>query len=178
MLAAIAAVAVAAPSKTVAISDPKGDVDGELDIQRAQLGLASDRRVRAVMTFAEKVDPRALLARSGPPGSACVRIWTKSDADPAAMPPDRLVCVTARSGDELRASVLQQRDAGLPSNVASASVGTVQSGRSLVVRFSQSSLGRPERIRFAIEATQRGCPRVSCVDQAPGDGAVRSFRLR
>ena len=57
VLAPVVAVAVAAPSKTVAISDPKGDVDDGPDIQRAQLGLASDGRLRAVVTLAEKVDP-------------------------------------------------------------------------------------------------------------------------
>ena len=173
-----AAVALAAPSEPVAISDPKGDVAGALDIQRIQLGVASDGRLRAVVTLTEKVDPRNLLARSGPPGSVCVKIWTAAGADPAVSPADRLVCVTARTADELRASVLRQRAARLPERVASADVGTNESRRSLIVRFAQSTLGRPELIRFAVESTSRGCPRVSCVDQVPGDGAVRRFRLR
>lgn len=177
-LAPVAAVAIAAPSRTVAIPDDKGDVDGALDIQRAQFGIASDGRLRAVITLAEKVDPAALLARSGPPGSVCVKIWTAADADPAATPPDRLVCVTARSADELRATVLRQSRAGVPERVASATVGTNASRRSLIVRFAQSSLASPALIRFAVESTRRGCPRVSCVDQVPDEGAVRRFRLR
>jgi hypothetical protein len=172
------AIALAATSKPVAFSDPKGDVAGALDIQRAQLGLASDGRLRAVITLTAKLEPGALLARSGPPGSACLKIWTAADSDPASMPADRLVCVTARTKDELRASVLQQRTPGLPERVASAKVGMNDSRRSLIVRFAQSALGRPELIRFAFESTARGCPRVSCVDQAPDDGAVRRFRLR
>jgi hypothetical protein len=178
VVASVAAVAIAAPSKTVAISDRKGDVDGALDIQRAQFGIASDGRLRAVITLAEKVDPGALLTRSGPPGSVCVKIWTAADADPAATAPDRLVCVTARSSDELRASVLRQSRPGSPERVATASVGTNDSRRSLIVRFAQSALGSPGLIRFAVESTRRGCPRVSCVDQVPDDGAVRRFRLR
>ena len=86
--------------------------------------------------------------------------------------------MTARSADELRASVLRAAPPGLPTRVASAAVGTNRSRRSLVVRFAQSSLGRPALIRFAIESTRRGCPRVSCVDTVPDEGAVRRFRLR
>ena len=52
------------------------------------------------------------------------------------------------------------------------------SKRSFILRVSQSSLGRPELIRFAVESTRPGCARVSCIDQAPDDGAVRRFRLR
>ena len=182
MTAAIAALgaaaALAATSGTIHISDAKDDVAGALDLQRATLKRAADGRLRAVVTFTDKVSPRMMLASSGPPGSVCLKIWTDDDADPQATVPDRLVCVTARSKDELRASVLEQRSAGLPTHVASASVGRNKSGRSLVVRFAQSSLGRPELIRFAIEATRRGCPRVSCVDQVPDAGAVRRFRLR
>lgn len=177
-LAPVSAVAIAATSKTVVISDRTGDVDGALDIQRAQLGVAADGRMRAVVTLAEKLEPGDLLARSGPPGSVCVKVWTASDADPAATPPDRLVCVTARSSDELRATVLRQSRPGLPERVASASVARNESGRSLIVRFAQSSLASPELIRFAVESTRRGCPRVSCVDQVPENGAVRRFRLR
>lgn len=178
LLALAAAVAVAATSRPVALSDRKGDVAGALDIQRAQLGVASDGRLRAVITLTQKVDPAAMLTRSGPPGSVCVKIWTAADADPAVSPADRLVCVTARTSAALRASVLRQDAGRLPERVASADVGTNASRRSLVVRFAQSTLGRPELIRFAVESTSRGCPRVSCVDQVPDRGAVRRFRLR
>ena len=52
------------------------------------------------------------------------------------------------------------------------------SGRSVVLRFAQSSLGRPPRISFAAESTRPGCERVSCIDSAPDGGATRTFRLR
>ena len=122
--------------------------------------------------------PRDLLADSGPPGSVCLRVWTAADADPRSTRPDRLVCVTARSASELRASVLEQRDAGLPRRVGSASVRRNASGRSLIVRISQSALGRPGRIRFAAESTRPGCERASCIDTAPAAPATRVFRLR
>jgi hypothetical protein len=172
------AVALAAPSKAVVFSDPTGDVSGPLDLQRAALSRGSDGRLRLVATFAAKVEPQALLAKTGPPGSTCARIWTDPAADPAATRPDRLVCVTADKDAKLRASVLEQRDSGLPRRIAAAAVTANASGRSFVVRVSQSALGRPARIRFALESTRPGCERISCIDTAPDAGAVRRFRLR
>jgi hypothetical protein len=52
------------------------------------------------------------------------------------------------------------------------------SGRSFIVRVSQSALGRPALIRFAFESTRPGCDRVSCIDTVPDGGATRRFRLR
>jgi len=172
------AAALAAPSRPIIIQDAADDVSGPLDLRRAALSRGSDGRLRAILTFAGKVTPSALLASSGPPGSACVRIWTDPNADPAATRPDRLVCVTARSEDELRGGVFAQRDAGLPRRVASASVKGSASGRSFVTRISQSSLGGPRLIRFAVESTRPGCERTTCVDTAPAAGRVRRFRLR
>ena len=179
-LAAAAAVgtAGAATSRPVVLTDPSADVAGPLDITRFSLRRASDGRLRGVVTFAAMVTPETLLARSGPPGSACIRVWTDSDADPAATPPRRLVCVTARSDDELRGGVYEGSGSGLPERVADASISVTASGRSVVIRFTQSSLGRPQRIRFAVEATRPGCARSSCVDTVPDGRSVRSFRLR
>lgn len=176
--AIVASVAFAAPSKTVVMADAGDDVGGALDLTRVSLQRASDGRLRAVLTFAEKVTPRALLASSGPPGSACLRIWTAPDADPQATRPDRLVCVTARSQDELRGGVYEMTGAGLPKRLADAAVKRNASGRSIVIRFTQSALARPERIRFAVESTRPGCERASCIDTVPDKGAVRIFRLR
>jgi len=173
-----ASVALGATSKAVEIDDPKEDVTGVLDLQRAALNLAPEGRLRAVITVARRLDPRELLAGTGPPGSLCVKVWTDEDADPATTRADRLVCVTARSSDELRASVLSQTAPGLPVRVTSAPVSVTRTGRSVVVRISQSSLGRPRLIRFAFESTRPGCERVSCVDEAPDKGAVRRFRVR
>jgi hypothetical protein len=51
-------------------------------------------------------------------------------------------------------------------------------GRSIVLRFTQSSIGRPQRIRFAVESTRPGCERVTCIDRVPEGSATRTFRLR
>jgi hypothetical protein len=173
-----ASAAFAATSKTVEIPDAKGDVTGALDLQRASLNLASDGRLRAVITLAAKADPSKMLAESGPPGSVCVKLWTDEEADATATRADRLVCVTARTKDALRATVFSQTAPGLPVRVGPAQVRVNKSGRSLMVRFSQSSLGRPELVRFAVESTRPGCERVSCIDSAPDKGAVRRFRVR
>ena len=178
LAAAVVGTAGAAASRPIVLTDPAADVAGPLDITRFSLRRASDGRLRGVVTFAGRVTPRMLLARSGPPGSACIRIWTEADADPDAMPPARLVCVTARSDDELRGGVYDGARAGPPGRVDDASITTTRSGRSIVIRFTQSSLGRPQRIRFAVESTRPGCFRTSCVDTLPDGRAVRSFRLR
>lgn len=169
---------LAAPSKPIVVRDARGDVTGTLDLQRFQLSLEEDRRLRAVVTFAGKVTAADMLARSGPPGSVCLRVWTAEDADPAAARPDRLVCVTARTRTALRATVLRQDGPGLPQRVGSAAITASKSDRSLIIRFAQSDLGAPQRIRYGLESTRRGCQRPSCVDRAPGGPATRRFRLR
>ena len=174
----VAVGAFAATSKPVEIRDAKADVTGVLDLQRGSLRRASDGRLRASVTLAGKLDPKAMLAKSGPPGSVCLKVWTDAGADPAAARPDRLVCVTARSDGDLRASVFEETARGLPRRLGAASVTLNKSARSLVLRVSQSALGRPELMRFAIESTLPGCERVSCVDEVPDKGAVRRFRLR
>jgi hypothetical protein len=169
--------AFAATTKPVVLTDPAGDVKGPLDLARVSLQRASDGRLRAAVSFAANITPKTLLASSGPPGSACLRIWTAAGADPAATRPDRLVCITARSQDELRGGVYEVTGPDLPKRLADASVRHT-SGRNVVIRFTQSSLGSPRRIRFAVEATQPGCERPSCIDTLPDAGAAKGFRLR
>jgi hypothetical protein len=175
---AVAVALAATPSKPFVISDPPSDVTGPLDIQRAGLARASDGRLRAVVTFAAKVTPKDLLAKTGPPGSVCLRIWTDGDADPAATRPDRLVCVTAGKDEKLRAGVYEQPDSATLRRAAAATVTANASGRSFVVKVSQSALGRPQVIRLGFESTRPGCDRVSCIDNVPDAGATRRFRLR
>ena len=175
-LAVVAALA-ATTTKPVAIDDAASDVSGPLDLQRVTLHRLSDGHLRAIVTFVGTVSAGTLLAPSGPPGSACLRVWTDPAADPQAMRPDRLVCVTARSADELRAGVYQQLGQRLR-RVAPAQARTNRSGRSFVIRITQSSLGGPAFIRFSAESTRPGCERVSCIDTAPEGGRVRHFRLQ
>ena len=180
--AAIAALVVsaapAATSKTIVITDAREDVSGPLDLRRVSLQRASDGRLRAALSFTEKLTPKALLAGSGPPGSACIRIWTGADADPRSMRPERLACVSARSDDEFRGGVYDATGAGLPERITGASVKITGSRTTIVLRFTQSSIGRPQRFRFAAESTRPGCERATCIDVAPAGGRARMFRLR
>lgn len=146
------------------------------DLTRVSVGRGDDGRLRAALTLGEEIRPRDLVARSGPPGSLCLRLWTAST--PPNTRPDYLVCVTAEAnGRTLRGTVLRERsDAALPHRVAAASV-TRKGGRSVIVRFSQSSIGRPAVLRFAAEATRPGCVRTSCVDTAPDAPAAARLRL-
>lgn len=178
MAALAVSAAPAATSKTVVIRDARGDVSGALDLTRVSLQRASDGRLRAAISFAGRLRPKALLASSGTPGSACLRIWTARGVDPASARPDRLVCVTARSEDELRGGVYATEGAGLPKRLAGASVKLTTSRRSIILRFTQSSIRRPQRLRFAAESTRPGCARAACIDTAPAGGAARSFRPR
>jgi hypothetical protein len=176
--ALVVSAAPATTSKTIVVSDARNDVSGALDLTRVSLQRASDGRLRAALSFAGRLTPKALLASSGPPGSACLRLWTGAEADPATMRPDRLACVTARSDDEFRGGIYDATGAALPKRVASASVKLTASATSLVLRFTQSSIGRPQRFRFAVESTRPGCERAACIDTVPDSGAARTFRLR
>ncbi len=76
LVALVASAALAATSKTLVVTDARDDVSGPLDLTRVSLQRASDGRLRAAISFKDKLTPKTLLASSGPPGSACVRIWT------------------------------------------------------------------------------------------------------
>jgi hypothetical protein len=93
----------------VVVKDAKGDAPaGSPDLTRAQLGLSSDRRLRAALTLAGDWVARDLLAGDGPPGSVCARLWTVTR--PGSAPPDYLACVTSRAdGETFRGSVFQTR---------------------------------------------------------------------
>ena len=88
------------------VKDPKDAVAGAPDLTRAQIGLASDRRVRFALTLAAPWQPKDLIAAEGPPGSLCVRLWTVTK--PGTTPPDYLVCATARAdGETMRGTVFK-----------------------------------------------------------------------
>lgn len=170
--------AAAAPAKVdpVVVRDAKDARPGGLDLTRVQLGRSSDGRLRATLTLAAAWKASDLPAGSGPPGSLCLRLWGRDGA--GARAPDHLVCVTAdRDGEELRGSVMEERPGDLPRRTGAAVVSR-SSARTIAVRFSQSAVGRPARIRFAGEATKPGCARVSCVDTAPDAPKTATLRLR
>ncbi len=172
---AAAAPAADAPSPTV-VKDAKDAVAAAPDLTRAQLGLASDRRVRVALTLAVPWQPKDLLASTGPPGSLCVRLWTVTK--PGATPPDFLVCATSRAdGETMRGTVFKTQPGEVLSKVGPAIVGRT-SDRTMTLRFSQTLVGRPKTIDFIAEATKPGCTRVSCVDTAPEAPKTATFRIR
>jgi hypothetical protein len=167
LAAVLAATAFGATtSGPVAVRDAAGDArPGAPDLTRVQLGRAPDGRLRAALTLTAPLTAKDLLAADGPPGSVCVRLWTTGK--PGEADADRLVCITAdREGRHLRASVVDEGPDGLPRRVGAASLAR-SSERTIVVRFSQSAAGRPDRVSFEGEATKPGCTRTSCVDTAP-----------
>jgi hypothetical protein len=105
-----------------------------------------------------------------------MRLWTTTPRGP--LPPDYLVCATARAdGETMRGSVFKTKPGDELQRVGSALVGRT-SDRTMTLRFSQTSVGKPRSIRFAAEATKPGCARVSCVDTAPDAPKTATFRLR
>lgn len=172
----VAAVAVAATApKPVTQVDPKGDVNGKLDLRQVVLARGTDGRLRASLTLAEGWSADDLLADEGPPGSLCVKAWTTST--PPDQTPDHLICVTANADGDLRGSVLKERPNQLPERTGAATV-TKPTERTVTVRFSQTAIGKPATVRVQVEATRAGCPRGSCIDLAPDAPKVLTLKLR
>lgn len=178
-IAALALSAAAPGADTpapVVVKDAKDAAAGAPDLTRAQIGLASDRRIRVALTLAAPWQPKDLMAGEGPPGSLCVRLWTVTK--PGAAPPDYLVCATARTdGETMRGTVFKSQPGEQMVKAGVAIVGRT-SDRTMTLRFSQTVVGRPKTIDFIAEATKPGCSRVSCVDTAPEAPKTATFKLR
>jgi hypothetical protein len=163
------------PGATPVVARDPVDTARGLDLTRVQLQRAPDGRLRAALTLAAPWRMRDLPADDGPPGSLCLRMWTRTD--PLGTFPDYLLCVTADArGRHLVGSVMVER-AGELRRVAEARLAR-SSARTVVARFSQSALGRPDAIRFAAEATSPGCTGATCVDTAPNAPATVALTLR
>jgi hypothetical protein len=174
-LAAVAAAQAPAPPDAPVVARDDVDTAGGLDLTRIQLERASDGRLRAALTLAAPWRMRDLPAEHGPPGSLCLRMWTRTDPPVAA--PDYLLCITADArAQHMRGSLLAERDGELR-RLAGARLAR-SSVRTVVARFSQTAVGRPARIRFAAEATAPGCARPICVDTAPNAPATATLTLR
>jgi hypothetical protein len=174
--AALAPAATFKP-RTRAVNDATGDVKSTpMDLVRVSLGRASNGELRASLTTAAPFTAASMVAEDGIPGSACLRLWTKTKA--GGTPPDYLVCATAaKDGKSFDASVLQERTGSTPVRVGPARV-TRSSARNITLRFGQSRVGKPATIDFAGESIAPGCDRPACTDTAPEDGKVARFRLR
>lgn len=182
LAATVAAVLLAAPAAAqapVAVKDKRGDVRGALDIVRVALERGVDGRLRGEVTMAEDWTTAALRAPSGLQGSICLQLYTSRQ--PGEEPPDYLVCATPPpTGNELVGRVLRDRSNGRPRPVAAATL-TRPTGRTLYLRFSQTSIGRPAALRFASEAVTRvaRCPKpLGCRDTAPDAPATAGLTLR
>lgn len=173
-----AGVAVGAPGdKAIVVTEkPGGAASRAPDLTRVSLQRSADGRLRAGMSFAAPLTVKAMVARTGPPGSVCLRLYTS--AKPGVLPPDYLVCATPDArGRTLRGSVLAEQVNALPKKVGTAIV-TRTSTRSVVMRFSQSSIAKPPVIEFAAEATRAGCTKAACVDTLPDAPSTAKLVLR
>jgi hypothetical protein len=176
VLALAAGAAAATSPSPVVLRDPVEPTARALDLTRVQLGIASHGRVRAALTLADAWVARDLLASKGPPGSVCLRLWTKTA--PGGTPPDYLACMTSQpDGETMRGSVFQSRAGQRPLRVADAEVGRT-SARTATLRFALAAIANPAAIRFAAEATKPGCARVSCVDTAPDAPQTATLKLK
>ena len=176
-VAAVAIAAAAFTPHTRTVKDDRGDVSNSpMDLVSVSLGRASNGELRGSLTAAASFSVRSMLAKDGIPGTACLRLWTKTK--PGATPPDYLVCATARKdGKSFDASVLQERAGTTPVRVGVARASR-SSSRNVTLRFGQSLVGRPKVIQFAGETEPAGCARIACTDIAPEGGRTAAFRLR
>lgn len=184
VLAGLVALAVLAPVATAQIiptfrKDSATDGRGALDIVRVAMARQTDGRLRGEVTMEKAWTTADLRSAAGPSGSVCITLHTVRE--PGADPPDWLVCATApKAGETLRGRVLRDRANGLPRQVAAATV-TRPTARTIYLRFAQSAIDRPARVRFAAEAVTRGrrCPRpLGCRDVAPDAPATGNLPLR
>ena len=165
-----------APEAAAVVRDPV-DTAGGLDLTRVKLARAADGRLRAALTLGAPWRTRDLPADAGPPGSICLRLWTGAEPRPGTFPDD-LVCVTADAdGRHMTGAVMVERDGELRRVGAAVAIAR-SSTRTVILRFSQSAIGRPDAVRFAAEATAPGCPRPACVDTAPDAPTVATLTLR
>jgi hypothetical protein len=163
------------PGAAVVVRDPV-DTAGGFDLTRVQLGRASDGRLRAALTLAAPWKMGDLPAGDGGvPGSLCLRMWTATKGQ--ASFPDRVLCITSDArGRHMTGTVMAERGGALQ-RIAGATLAR-SSDRTVVARFSQSAIGRPDSVRFAAEATPPACPRVTCIDTAPNAPTVATLTLR
>jgi hypothetical protein len=174
-VAATGAALAASPGKPVVVKEAAGDAPSP-DMVRGELGRSSDGKLRAAITFAGAVSPKSLLSKTKSEGSICVRIYTA--ATPGLIPPDYLVCAAPDSkGKTFHGSVLAERVNALPRRVAKATV-TRASQKSLVLKFSQSSVGKPATIEFSFEAARPGCDTADCADTLPNSPDAAKLVLR
>jgi hypothetical protein len=167
-LVAAAALGASSTAPEVKLTDAKADANsGVLDIVGVRFGRGSDGRLRAIVTMAGAWESKALLAsKGGNPGSVCLRIY--ATADPAAAPPDHLVCATvAADGTTLRGEVLTEKAGALPQPTGAKAAVSRPTARSVTLRFSRTSVEAPKGLRFVAEASRPDCPRLSCTDRAP-----------
>ena len=161
--------------RAVVVTDAVDATSNPVDITRASLGRASRDRLKFSIRGAQDFDASDLIAKKGPPGSICLKLWTNST--PPDQVPDYLVCVTSDEDESYRASVLRERANRLPRRVAKATIED-EGNRSITLLFRQASIGKPRKLRFAVESTRSGCARISCIDTAPAPTAAPELVLR
>lgn len=170
--AATAAVSLAAAALALADErtrpDPN-DATGRLDIREVSAGHAPDGRLRHLIATTGRWGAEDLLSKKGPPGGVCLHIWTARR--PSAGSPDYLVCANSDAkGRDLEGWVTHvSRRAGRTGRTVPAAVSRPDS-RSVVLRFAQSQIGRPDRYYWRAETVYyaAGCPRATgCLDTAP-----------
>jgi hypothetical protein len=120
-LAGATAVGATGDTAVVATEKAGGAATGAPDLTRVSLQRGSDGRLRAGLSFASSLAVKDLVAKSGPPGSVCLRLYTSTK--PGVLPPDFLVCATADAkGKAFRGTVMAEQVNALPKKVATAVV--------------------------------------------------------
>ncbi len=175
----LATPALAQAPASVAFRDAEDAAEDAPDLKRVGATRLKGGDVRFALSLGSALSARDLRTDAdadGPPGSLCVRIWTRST--PGATAPDLLACVTSQpDGRTFRSTITKEVPGALPSTVGTATLSR-PSETSVALVVAKSLLGTVRTLRFAVEATRPGCVRLSCTDLAPDSGTPRSLRLR
>ena len=175
-LIAVAGGVAAAQDRATFFKDRRGDAaGGPLDIVRVAISRTSNGKLRGELTMAAGWDTADLR----PGGTVCLRIHARRAAD--AEVPDHLVCaVAAADRDSYVARVVRERPNGLPIPSGTVTVSRPTT-RTIYLRFAQSAIAKPARIRVSGESVTRGercrAP-LGCRDLAPDAPGVLELTLR
>ena len=178
---AVPTVAAAAERPNAFTRDDASDVDGGLDLVRVALASGADGRLRAELTMSAAWTAASLRGSgSGPPASACLRIFTRRD--PTADVADYLVCAFPSASDDAgyTARVMRERRNAPPKKLAKATASRPTT-RTMYLRFDPEDIKDPALVRFAGEVTvpaPQCSPSLGCRDLVPDGSKTVVLRLR
>jgi len=172
----LAALVLGAPLAYATTVRDRDDVTTGFDIAKTAgaHNRASDQLVHTI-DFYEKLPHR--VAKTGPPDSICVEIWTRSI--PKESPADYEACATPAKGSAWKGSIARKRDRGPRLRIGDVKVEQPSDTR-LVLRIDPDDVKRPTSYRWRTESTSFAttCKSTTgCPDYAPDRPSTAETKL-